>query len=120
MVNIGGNVTATVQKKTGTKNKIGEGVPTYATVGTVLGWLDYQSGDNTISQYRGKVQDTTHIFLCDYKKWTQAVQEAGVTGENSRLVINGNNYNVLYIDNPMELNEHMELYLQYIGGGING
>lgn len=120
MIKIGGNITATVQKKSSQKNRIGEGVPAYNTVGTVLGWLDYVSGDNAISQYRGKMQDTTHIFLCDHDKWTQAVQDAGVTGENSRLLINGNPYNVLYIDNPMELNEHMELYLQYVGGGVNG
>ena len=86
MIKIGGNITATVQKKSSPKNRI----------------------------------DTTHVFLCDHDKWTQAVQDAGVTGENSRLLINGNPYNVLYIDNPMELNEHMELYLQYVGGGING
>lgn len=120
MINIGGNITATVQVKASQKNKIGEGVKDWTDVGSVLGWLDYVSGDNNISQYRGKVQDTTHVFLCDHDKWTNAVQGANVTGENSRLVIGGNPYNVLFIDNPMELNEHMELYLQYVGGGING
>ena len=54
MIKIGGNLTATVQKKASTKNRIGEGVPEYTTVGTVLGWLDYVSGDNAISQYRGR------------------------------------------------------------------
>lgn len=116
---IGGNITATIQKKSSNgKNLIGENVDTWDTVGTVLGWLDFMTGQNDVQQYNAKLQDTTHIFMCDYGKWNTAVQDASVTSENSRLILNDQIYNVLMIDDPMELHQHIEINLQYIGGGL--
>lgn len=116
---IGGNIKATVQIKTVTgKNAIGEGTETWTDVGQVLGWLDYASGQNDVNQYNAKLQDTTHFFLCDHSRWIKAVQGQQITAENCRLQIRNNTYNVLLIDNPMELDQHLEIYLQYIGGGL--
>lgn len=111
---ISGNITATVQVKTaGAKNVIGESIESWNDVGTVLGWLDYTAGQNDINQYNAKIQDTTHYFLCDYVRW---VKEA--TSENCRLIINGEKYDVLMIDDPMNLHQHLEIFLKYIGGGL--
>lgn len=116
---IGGNITATIQIKTVTgRNAIGESVEAWSDVGSVLGWLDYSSGQNDVNQYNAKLQDTTHFFLCDHSRWTKAVQDQQVTAENCRLRIKNETYNVLLIDNPMELDQHLEIYLQYIGGGL--
>lgn len=115
---VGGNITATIQTKTTQRNSIGEAVETWNTVGNVLGWLDYSSGENGVNQYNAKIQDTTHYFLCDWKKWTGATQDASVTSENCRLIIKNEVYNCLLIDDPMELHQHMEIYLKYIGGGL--
>jgi hypothetical protein len=116
---IDGNITATIQVKSSNgKNKIGEGSEAYDAVGTVLGWLDYQSGQNNVQQYNAKIQDTTHLFLCDWFRWKNATQDASVTSENSRLVLNGEVYNVLLIDDPMNLHQHIEVYLQFVGGGL--
>lgn len=41
-----------------------------------------------------------------------------VTSENARIIINGVIYDILLIDNPMGMNEHLEIYLKYIGGGL--
>lgn len=115
MVEIGGNITATIQMKTsGGKNSIGENVESWNPVGSVLGFLDYASGQNSIQQYNAKLQDTTHYFFCDRSRWTFT----GCTSENCRMVINGDIYNVLLIDNPMQMDEHLEIYLEYIGGGL--
>ena len=119
MVSIGGTVTATIQIKSSTgKNLIGEAVETWLTVGAVRGWLDFQSGQNGVGNYNAKIQESTHVFLCDSKLWKSAVEGVSVTAENSRLTFNGDVYNVLLIDNPMELNQHMEIYLKYVGGGL--
>ena len=116
---VGGNIYATVQIKTVTgKNAIGEGTETWSDVGQALGWLDYASGQNDVNQYNAKLQDTTHYFLCDHSRWIKAVQGQQITAENCRLRIKNETYNVLLIDNPMELNQHLEIYLQYIGGGL--
>ena len=116
---MGGNITATIQVKSSNgKNAIGEASEAWGSVGTVLGWLDYQSGQNDIQQYNAKIQDTTHLFLCDWIRWKNATQDASVTSENSRLIVNGEVYNILLIDDPMNLHRHIEVYLQYIGGGL--
>lgn len=110
---IDGNVTATIQSKVTTKNAIGEQVETWSDCGTVLGWLDYMSGDSGVENFRGRIQETTHIFMCDASRWPE-----GLPGD-LRLVINGAAYTVLLVDNPMGLNQHLEVYLEYVGGDIS-
>lgn len=113
MKKIGGNKEAAVQIKTTEKNLIGESTESWESSGTVLGFLDYSSGENTVNQYDAKVQDTTHFFFCDYSRW-----DSEWTSENSRMVIDGNIYNILLIDDPMGMQEHLEIYLKYVGGGL--
>lgn len=115
MTDIEGNLIAVVQKKTTEKNVIGEQEETWTFIDTVLGWLDYSPAvdASTIIPNKAKVQDTTHIYLCDYNNWIKSV-----TSEDSRLIIKGNIYNILIIDDPMEMHEHLEIYLKYVGGGL--
>lgn len=116
---IGGNTTAIVRvKSAGEKNVIGEAMTSYSDIGSIIGWLDFGSGQNGVTEYRTKIQDTTHFFLCDYTPWVTATQDAKVTPENTRLVIDGNVYQILLIDDPMNLHQHLEVYLQYVGGGL--
>ena len=111
MMGIGGNIVASVQVGTHTKNEIGEMVSTWAEAQKVKGWLDLQSGDSKYSTYHAKLQESTHIFVADYVKLDQRV-----TAENSRMVINGKVYDILLIDNPMELCSQLEFYLRFTGG----
>ena len=116
---IGGNIKATIQMKTtGKKNVIGEAEKTWSDVGSVLGWLDYASGQNELATYHAKIQNTTHYFLCDFTRWKFATQDAKVTSENTRMVIEGEVYQILLIDDPMNKHQHLEIYLQYVGGGL--
>lgn len=110
MSDIGGNTTLTIQKKTGsTKNAISEKVPTWADVKTITGWLDLMSGSSGYSAYNAKIQESTHVFLCDYTP-------LGVSAENARAVIGTKTYDIMLIDNPMEMGEHLEIFLKYTGG----
>lgn len=139
MKSVGGNLTALIQvKDEGTKNSIGEKEHVWSDVTSLKGWLDYASGQNSVADYNAKIQSTTHYFICDFQSfvdlstkwvWNPFNLKSGVinkqdgntvdaTSENARMVINGNVYQILLIDNPMELNEHLEFYLQYIGGGL--
>lgn len=111
MKKIIGNITALLQEKVGSvKNEIGEVVPKWETAHTLVGFLDLSSGDSKYSSYNAKIQESTHIFVCDYQELT------AVTAENSRLIINDKIYDVLLIDNPMELDCQLEFYLKYTGG----
>ena len=107
---IGGNVAATLQQKAtdATFNAIGERVSSWFDLVILSGWLDLTTGDSKYT-HNAKLQDSTHVFLCDYAPVDR------VTG-NKRLVVNGNAYDVLLIDDPMEMHQHLEIYLKLIGG----
>ena len=107
----GGNITASIQiKGTPVINEIGESEHSWVTKYSPKGFLDLSSGDSKHTNFNAKIQESTHIFICDY-----FVMES-VEAENSRILINGKVYEVLLIDNPMELNQHYEIYLKYTGG----
>ena len=106
-----GNTAAEIQIYKSEKNEIGELVKTWETVQTVKGFLDLKGGDSDYRTFDAKTEDSTHIFLCGYVPLAE-----GVTAENSRMMIKGKIYDIMLIDNPMELCEHYEIYLKYIGG----
>lgn len=121
MGKIGGNSNAIIQIQTITQNEIGEDVPSWVdALPPFVGWLDLSGGDSDKVKYNTKIQESTHVFLCDYFPLiaTQG-EEPGkeITSENSRMIVNGKVYEVKLYDNPMEMNLQLEIYLKYVGGG---
>lgn len=112
MKRISGNISAQLQKRNGTvKNEIGESIPKWETVHTLTGFIDLSSGDSRRTVYHAKIQESTHLFICDYVEI-----DSSITAENSRMIVNGRKYDITLIDNPMELNRHLEFYLKFTGG----
>lgn len=106
---ISGNIEAVLQQKNGsTTNEIGERIQTWKDIQTLTGWLDLSSGDSKYSTYNTKLQESTHIFLCDYTAIDRKPND-------KRLIVNGVTYDVLLIDDPMELHQQLEIYLKYVG-----
>lgn len=111
---IGGNTDATIQVKRQTGiNAIGERECEWLDVVNFRGWLDLSGGDSKYTAYNAKIQESTHIFLCDYRALDEDI---AVTSENARMVIGGKVYDILLIDDPMGANEHLEIYLRFVGG----
>lgn len=108
---IGGNVTATLERRTaGELNAIGQRKNTYEVDRELVGHMDFQAGGANRLDYGTKLEDTTHVFLCDFV-------DLGLKPElNYRLLFKGEVYEILHVDNPMELNFHLEIYLKYTGG----
>lgn len=107
---IGGNTEGILQIKLKTqKNAIGEIIPEYGTIAVLKGFLDLSNGDSKYTSYNAKIQESTHIFICNYACLLH------VKSENSRMIVNGKKYDILLIDNPMGMNKHMEIYLKYVG-----
>ena len=112
MANIGGNITGIIQTKSGTvKNKIGEVVQAWADAFSQVGWLSLQSGDSKYTNFNAKIEESSHVFLCDYHSGIYALAD-----KDTRMIIKGNMYDVLLIDNPDEMNEQLEIYLRKVGG----
>lgn len=113
MKGIGGNITAVIQTATTAQNAIGEQVKTWEDAQTLKGWLDLTSGDSKYLTYNAKLQESTHVFVADF-----VALASGIASENSRMVINGKIYDILLIDNPMEMGSgsQLEIYLKFTGG----
>lgn len=112
MNDIGDNTKMTIQTKSGvTENAIGEQVPVWEDALHLTGWLDLISGSSGYTPYNAKIMECTDVFLCDYVPLPQ-----GVEAENARAVIGTKTYDVMLIDNPMGLDEHLEIFLKYTGG----
>lgn len=111
MANIGGNTQAVIQCKTsGGRNAIGEAQITWDDKYTLLGWLGLQNGENRRTTFNAKIEESTHVFLCDYHSDVYALAD-----QDTRMIIKGNVYDVTFIDNPDELDEHLEIYLKKVG-----
>lgn len=134
---IGGNIEAVIQLLTSTtKNSIGERVPQWENVVQLKGFLDLSSGESKYTTYNAKIQESTHVFICDYAniialgtdwKWdemdfnnsfinTNSAESIAIDSENSRMIIKGKVYDVMLVDDPMELHKQLEIYLKYTGG----
>lgn len=110
-MSIGGNVYAFLQRRTVETDEIGAQVETWVDVQKVRGWLDLTGGDSKHTNYNAKLQESTHVFVADYVALNEVI-----TAENSRAVIAGKRYDILLIDDPMEMHKQLEIYLKYTGG----
>lgn len=112
MKGIGGNIRASIQVYTSNTNDVGEHVQTWVDAQSIKGWLDLSSGESRYS-YHAKIQESTHMFIADY-----VALDNRITADSSRMVINGKRYDILLIDNPMEMGSgsQLEFYLRFTGG----
>ena len=113
MNGIGGNVAAEFKINTPTKNEIGENIPNWITIQTINGWLDYLTGETSRTNYNAKIEESTHVFVSDYVDLDPRIES-----EKVMMVINNKTYDVTLIDNPMQLNAQLEIYLKYVGGQV--
>ncbi len=117
---IGGNLEVMLQINVPTVNSIGEDVDAWKDVMSLEGWLDLSGGDSKHTTYNAKIQESTHIFLCDYKPIPTVFEFEGINypvdAETTRIVANSQVYEVLLIDDPMGMHKQLEIYLKYTGG----
>lgn len=109
---IGGNVELTVYNKMShDKNEIGEVEPSNSEGEKIMGFLDYISGSADLSKFHAKVEESTHVFICDYADnalmFNSGVTKCDVSGYGE--------FQILLVDDPMGLHQHIEVYLKYIG-----
>ena len=105
---IDGNVSAKLQVQQTSKDSVGGIVKEWQDLITLPnGFLDFVGGDSSYkSNYKGKMKETTHIFICDYVEIKKSATKC-------RLLVDDSVYDVLLIDDPMGLHQHLEILLKY-------
>lgn len=133
---IGGNLHGIIQIKTITgKNEIGENITDWLDVCSMKGFLDLMGSDVNREKYFAKVKECSHVFICDFKnlhnltddwlwdplrfdhtliKKNASPGEVEVTSELCRLIVKNKIFRIKYIDDPMELHKHLEIYLDEV------
>ena len=113
---IGGNINLDLKVKTGkyTINDIGERVSEVIDYMSLFGFLDMSTSDTKHTTYNTKLEESDYLFICDY---VELEEINGKIPKTSQLtaICNNKEFDVLLIDNPMELNQHLEIYLRYKG-----
>lgn len=97
-----------LQQKEETRGAMKGRVVTWNDVQTLEGVLDLLSGDSKEEANRMGI-DSTHVFITD---------NMGLKFEDAkdhRLVFNSRAYLIDYVDNVMEMDRHLEVYLKYDG-----
>lgn len=88
-------------------DKNGKRIINYKNNENLTGWLDMISGDSKYD-YKAKYEDSTHVFICDYKDLsTLEIKDA-------KGKINNKEYDIKYIDDVMNLHEQLEIYLKIV------
>lgn len=110
MARIGGNIQAVLQSRETVKNEYGEGVQNWTDAVTLTGWIGLQAGEQKRTNFNAKIEESTHIFLCDFNPKAYAFADF-----DTRMIIKGVVYDTLLIDNPDEMDAQLEIYLRKVG-----
>jgi len=106
---IGGNTVCTLKTKILAANEIGENAAILTDYITLNGWLDLLSESTDRQSFNAKLAESTHLFICDYIKIDKGIRDLFFVDQD------GKEYDILYIDNPMGLGQHLEIFLKYVG-----
>lgn len=89
------------------ENSMGEPILEWLTVHSVEGYLDLLTGDEANSS-NSFIEESSHVFM---------ILEVSVDINNGDRIYNPRTeltYEVTFVDNPMELNSHYEIYCKKV------
>ena len=108
MKKIGGNTNLILKIKSQVENEIGEKETTWVDYKTIHGFIDFMSETTGKTNYNSKIVESTHVFVCDYVDIDKSEVELKAYHDNKE-------YEITYIDDPMNLHYQLEIFLKYIG-----
>ncbi len=105
----------TVQESSPTDDGIGGKTATWSNSGELLGYIDTVTGTDlpTGTGDNAFIENSTHVAVIP--DGIGAVE----VSDKHRLVCNGRIYDVTYVDDPVGIGHHHEIYLRYSGGVSN-
>ncbi|KEH85038.1 head-tail adaptor protein [Clostridium novyi A str. BKT29909] len=91
-------------------NGIGGFIEKDAELFKIQGFLDLAQGFGTNGEntnLNAFLQESTHILITDYRK--------DITNKNWIIDSKNNRYNIVLVDDPVSMHNHLEIYLKFIG-----
>ncbi|MFB5068290.1 MAG: phage head-tail adapter protein [Aerococcus sanguinicola] len=92
-------------------NALGEPIYSYQAKGEILAWLDLLSGSDLQDLQKGLMVESTHILITDDMP-TIAIESTDRIKDGRA----GKLYEVTYVDNILELDDHLEIYCKDVVG----
>lgn len=114
MEKIGENIEIVLKYETITETPTGEQVKEWVELQTIKGFLDLMSSGKDYATYNKAMSESTHIFVCDYVSIILPTTGKKAKATELKATIGGEDYDVTYIDNPMQLNYHLEIFLKKV------
>lgn len=91
--------------KTARKNNLGQPIYDYLEKSSFDGYIDFLGGEETLNQ-KAITAESTHVIV---------TFETDIELDKADRIMFGQKvYDVTYIDNPMELNDHLEIFLKQV------
>lgn len=103
-----------VQTKTAVDDGIGGQTFTWADSTTLRGYLDLVTGTDLPGGSTGNayVENSTHLAI---------IPGGGTVTEEDRIIgTDGKIYDVTYVDDPVGIGHHLEIYLRHNGERVSG
>ncbi|CAG9359091.1 head-tail adaptor protein [Clostridium perfringens] len=91
-------------------NGIGGKVEKENEVFKIQGFLDLAQGfgaNGENSNLNSFLQESTHILITDYRE--------DISNKNWIIDSKGNRYNIVLVDDPVSMHNHLEIYLKFVG-----
>lgn len=87
-------------------NGIGGHIETERELFRIQGYLDLVTGDETNTN-NAFIQESSHILISDYRE--------DISNKNWIIDSKNNRYDIVLVDDPVSMHDHLEIYLKFIG-----
>lgn len=97
----------TVQIRTNEPDGIGGFENVWNDISSMSGYLDFSAGTDQNVVQNADTEGSTHILIVPRMAGVNLSNKMRLVGIDERI------YYILYVDNPMGMNHHLEVYLRY-------
>ena len=85
------------------ENELGQEIFEYKKVAEFIGYMDMLDGNESTDKLAYLV-DSTHIILTKDMTFSAEIED--------KIEVNGKTYEVTYVDNPVNIGHHLEIYVK--------
>lgn len=99
--------TFTINEAIKTTDGLGGSISVPKEICKVNGWIDLMSGTDDRRNQNAFTEDSTHVLITDgYSVGLSVITDKMVVSDTVKT------YQITYVDNPLGINHHLEIYLK--------